>query len=162
MSIAKPRRLTSAWPHGKVDLAKADRLWPRIALRALLLFTNMSILACTIILSCGNPVVFLDVSAPPVVTAGSSFEITVTAIANGKRDRIFNSPIQFESTDAVAVLPAIYTLRPSEAGSHTFTGITLMTAGSQTIKVRDINAPSINGSANVIVSAVARAVPDGQ
>lgn len=159
MSFTKPRGLNSDWPHGKVDLVKVDRLWHRIALRALLLLTNTSILAC---LGCGNPVVFLDVSAPPVVPVDSPFEITVTAIANGKRDRIFNSPIHFESSDAVAVLPADYALKQSEAGSHTFTGITLMTAGSQTIKVSDINAPSISGSANVTVSAVAGAVPDGQ
>ena len=124
--------------------------------------TTTPILACMMILGCGNPVVVLDVSAPKVVIAGSPFAITVTAIANGNRDKIFNSPIRFKSTDAAAVLPDDYALTATDAGSHAFTGIILMTVGTQTIKVSDINAPSINGSADVTVSAVARAAVNGR
>jgi len=71
----------------------------------------MPILACIMIPGCGNPVVVLDISAPPVATAGASFAITVTAIANGNRDRIFNSPVRFKRTDAAAALPLITLLR---------------------------------------------------
>lgn len=111
-----------------------------------------------LLFGCGNPVVVLDMAAPSGVTAGSPLAITVTAIANGSRDKIFNSPVHFISTDAAAILPSDYAFTATDAGSHTFTGITLMTPGSQTIKVSDMNASSINGSVNVTVSAVDTAI----
>lgn len=104
-------------------------------------------------LSCGAPVVNLVVSAPASVVSGTPFSLTVTAMVNGKQDTIFNSPVHFSSSDSAAILPIDYAFSSAPAGSHTFSGVTLMTAGNQSIRVTDIIAPSIKGIANITVSA---------
>ncbi len=105
---------------------------------------------------CGSPPATLEISAPSSAIAGSPFTVTVTAMVDGSQDRIFNSPIHFTSTDSTAVLPADYVFTAADAGSHTFTnGVTLMTAGNQSIKATDTVASSITATAtvNVPVSA---------
>ncbi len=79
-------------------------------------------------------------------------------MVGGSRDTIINSPIHFTSSDSSAILPADYYFTANDAGSHTFTnGITLMTAGSQSITATVIGASGINGTANVTVSAATTA-----
>jgi hypothetical protein len=96
----------------------------------------------------------LDITAPSSALAGSPFTITVTAMVGGSRDTIINSPIHFTSSDSAAVLPGIYYFTANDAGSHTFThGVTLMTAGNQSITATVIGAPGLNGTTNVTVSA---------
>jgi hypothetical protein len=110
------------------------------------------------VLGCGDPVVVVDIAAPVAVPAGSPFTVTLTVMANGSRDKIFNSPIHFTSSDAAAVLPPDYAFTAADAGSHTFTnGITLATPGNQTITVSDIIAPSITGMVSIAVSPAATA-----
>ena len=100
----------------------------------------------------------LEIAAPPTAIAGSPFTITVTAMVGGNRDRIINSPIKFTSSDPAAVLPPIYYFNAKDAGSHTFTnGVTLMTAGSQSITATAIGAAGLTGSAKITVSAVTTA-----
>src|ERR1035438_2604194 len=107
--------------------------------------------------ACG-PYAPLEISAPPIAIAGSPFTITVTAMVGGNRDRIINSPIKFTSSDPAAVLPPIYYFNAKDAGSHTFTnGVTLMTAGSQSITATVIGAAGLTGSASVTVSATTTA-----
>jgi hypothetical protein len=102
---------------------------------------------------CGTPAI-LDINAPSSAVAGSPFTITVTAMVGGSRDTIINSPIHFTSSDSAAVLPLDYYFTANDAGSHTFTnGVTLMTAGNQSITATVIGAPGLNGTTNVIVSA---------
>jgi len=96
----------------------------------------------------------LDLTVPSSAIAGSPFTVTVTAMVGGRRDTVINSSIHFTSSDSAAVLPAEYYFTATDAGSHTFTnGVTLMTAGSQSITATVVGAPGINGTADVTVSA---------
>ncbi|MEK7214909.1 MAG: Ig-like domain-containing protein, partial [Chloroflexota bacterium] len=90
------------------------------------------------------------------ITAGTSS--TVQAIAldqGGNRATAYVGKSTFASTDTAAVLPATYTYTSGDAGSHTFTGgVTLKTAGTQTVTVADADFPSITGSqAGILVQA---------
>src|SRR5262249_28035955 len=70
----------------------------------------------------------LGVSAPSSVTAGSTFSITVTALAaNGSTATGYTGVVQFSSSDARALLPAAYTFTAADHGVHTFTGLALDT-----------------------------------
>lgn len=106
-----------------------------------------------IALACSSTTAKLEISAPSTVVAGAPFSVTVTALAAGRTDTIFNSPIHFSSSDRAAILPPDYAFTAADAGSHTFNGVTLMTAGSQSIKVTDNIAPSLNATAKVMVTA---------
>ena len=67
----------------------------------------------------------------------------------------YTGTIHFTSTDGQAVLPANYTFVAGDGGSHTFTnGVTLKTAGTQTVSVNDTVTTSKTGtSGNIVVSA---------
>ena len=76
---------------------------------------------------------------PSSVAAGVPFSVTVTAldqysnVATGYR-----GTVSFSSTDARATLPTAYTFTAADNGVHTFTnGVTLVTPGSQTLRVTD-------------------------
>ena len=103
--------------------------------------------------SCASTVAVLHITAPATATVGSPFTVTVYVTADGRPDTIFNSPIHFTSSDTAAVLPVDYAFTAADAGSHTFTNVTLMTAGSQTISATDPNAPSITATATVVTAA---------
>lgn len=98
----------------------------------------------------------LTVTGTPVSsTAGTGFDATVTAIdASGDVETGYAGSVSFISTDGKAVLPATYTFQPSDLGAHTFTsGVTLKTAGAQTVTATDTGNSAIKGSANVTVNA---------
>src|SRR6202035_44224 len=64
----------------------------------------------------------------------------------------------FTSSDAKAALPADYTFVAGDAGMHTFAGgVTLDTAGNQTVTATDTGSASVKGSASVAVSPAAAA-----
>ena len=104
-------------------------------------------------LSCGSGHAILEISAPATVVAGSPFSATVTAMYHGQRDAIIDGPIHFTTTDPAAHLPTLYVFTASDAGSHTFTGLTLVTPGNQTVTVSDYDANPIAGSAQIVVTA---------
>jgi hypothetical protein len=112
-----------------------------------------AVLAGLLALSCGSSHAILVVSAPATVVANSPFSVTVTAMYQGQRDTMINGPIHFTTTDAAAQLPTLYVFTAADAGSHTFTGLTLVTAGNQTITVSDYDATPIAGTANIVVTA---------
>src|SRR5206468_2587247 len=90
----------------------------------------------------------LKVAAPSSATAGSSFSITLTAQdANNNTLISYLGTIHFTSADLAAVLPANYTFTAADAGVHTFTGLILKTAGSQSITATDTVTGSITGAA---------------
>ena len=101
----------------------------------------------------------LMLTAPPSATAGTSFDITVTALD------AFNNPVSdytgtvdFTSSDSQAVLPADYTFTASDNGVHTFSGgVTLNTPGTQTVTATDTVTGS-TASATIIVNASTPAV----
>jgi hypothetical protein len=99
------------------------------------------------------------ITAPPNPTAGSAFTITVAV-----RDQSNNSAtgylgtVHFTKSDGGvgSAVPADYAFVPGDLGSRTFTsGVTLVTAGSQTITATDTVSAVITGSATVIVSPAA-------
>jgi hypothetical protein len=123
------------------------------ALTALRLRALSTAVAGLVAFGCGSTPASLEISTPSSAIAGSPFTVTVTAMVGKSRDRIFTSPIHFTSSDSAAVLPFDYMFTGADAGSHTFTGVTLMTPGSQSITATDIIASSITATANVPVSA---------
>jgi hypothetical protein len=101
----------------------------------------------------------LTVTAPPSTTAGTAFSITVTA-----RDQFNNTAtgylgtVHFTTTDGQpsAVVPGDYTFVAADNGEHTFTnGVTLVTAGGQSVTATDTVTGTITGSASVTVTPAA-------
>lgn len=135
----RPARESASFKLG--DAPAARLLWALIAATA-------GFIAC----GCSSTTANLEISAPLTVVAGAPFSVTVSAMAAGRTDTIFNSPIHFSSSDSAAILPPDYAFTTADAGSHTFNGVTLMTAGSQSIKVTDNIAPSLNATAKVMVT----------
>jgi hypothetical protein len=90
------------------------------------------------------------------IGAGTASSVTVTvldpsnAVVTG-----YTGTIHFTSTDPYpAVLPANYTFTSLDAGTHTFTGgVTLKTAGSQTVSATDTVTSTITGAETVTVTA---------
>ncbi|OYV95733.1 MAG: hypothetical protein B7Z73_02000, partial [Planctomycetia bacterium 21-64-5] len=79
----------------------------------------------------------LTVSAPANATAGSAFNVTLTAKdAYGNTATGYTGTVTFTSTDGAAVLPSNYTFVGGDAGVHTFS-VTLKTAGNRTITATD-------------------------
>src|SRR5262249_4025557 len=91
-----------------------------------------------------------------VTTAGSAFSVTVTAQDdNGVTANGYRGTVHFTSTDTPSgrVLPGDYTFTEADGGVHTFTnGVTLVTAGNQTVTATDSLSPSITGSTTVTVN----------
>lgn len=104
-------------------------------------------------LSCGSSHAILEISAPPSVVAGVPFTATVTAMYNGKRDTVIDGPIHFTTSDTAAHLPTLYLFTAADAGSHTFSDLTLVTPGNQTMTVSDYDATPIAGTVNIMVTA---------
>jgi FKBP-type peptidyl-prolyl cis-trans isomerase 2 len=89
-----------------------------------------------------------SVSAPGSATAGSSFNVTVTALDSGNgTDTSYSGTVHFTSSDGAAVLPADATLTN---GVGTFS-VTLTTAGSQTVTATDTVSSSITGTSGAII-----------
>ena len=90
----------------------------------------------------------LMVSAPANASAGSAFNVTVTAFDSlNNVATAYGGTVHFTSSDAQAVLPSSFTLTN---GSGTFAA-TLKSSGDQTITATDSVSSSINGSSNTIV-----------
>jgi hypothetical protein len=102
-------------------------------------------------------VTHFSVSAPSTSTAGSPFDVTVSALdASNHVVTNYNGTIHFTTSDGNHVLPADYTFVAGDNGIHTFaSGVTLRTAGSQTVSVNDTVNTSVTGSATVSVSPAA-------
>jgi probable HAF family extracellular repeat protein len=102
-----------------------------------------------------TPVPF-HITAASTAVSGTPFDLTVTALdLYGNIDTNYQGTVTFSSSDAYpGVLPADYTFASSDQGTHTFTGgVTLFTAGTQTLTVQDTANGSITGSATVTVVA---------
>jgi FKBP-type peptidyl-prolyl cis-trans isomerase 2 len=84
-------------------------------------------------------------------TAGTYGTITVTAKdAYGNTNTKYTGTVHLTSTDGAAALPANYTFTASGAGVHKF-GLTLKTAGTQSVTATDTVTASIHGSQTGIV-----------
>jgi WD40 repeat protein len=88
-----------------------------------------------------------SVTAPSAATAGTSFNITVTALnASNATVAGYSGTVHFTSSDAQAVLPIDSTLT---SGTKSVL-ITLTTVGGQTIVATDTVTPAITGSSNSV------------
>lgn len=91
-----------------------------------------------------------SVSAPASVTAGATFNVTVTALDAGNATvTSYVGTVNFASSSAGA-LPADYTFVGGDSGTHTFS-VMLTTDGNQTLDVTDA-ANSLTGSAPITVT----------
>jgi hypothetical protein len=97
----------------------------------------------------------LVLNASPTAIAGAPFDVTVTAEdSSGNPVAAYAGTVTFSSTDRYpgVVLPHDYIFTAGDNGTHTFTGgVTLFTAGMQTIMVTDTANSSLNASASVTV-----------
>jgi hypothetical protein len=100
------------------------------------------------------PVTYLAIGAPANATAGTPFQVTVTALDSSRHQIAYSGTVHFSSSDTQAGLPADYTFQASDHGSHTFT-VTLKTAGSQTLTVKDTVNNSLSATSPVSVSPAA-------
>jgi autotransporter-associated beta strand protein len=98
---------------------------------------------------------FQVVPSVPTTVAGVPFSITVTALdSQNHPDSAYQDTVHFTTTDSGLgfAVPVDYTFTLADAGVHTFTnGVTLVTAGNQTITATDTVTPGITGSAPVTV-----------
>jgi parallel beta-helix repeat protein len=90
---------------------------------------------------------------PGTVTAGSVSSVTVTVFdVYGNVATGYTGTVDFTSTDTGAGLPADYTFKAADAGSHTFTkAVTLVSAGSRTVTATDTTTATILGKEQGIV-----------
>ncbi|HLJ97783.1 MAG TPA: hypothetical protein VKU02_31770 [Gemmataceae bacterium] len=96
------------------------------------------------------------VTAPASATAGSPFDLTVTAVdGSGNVVPGYAGTVTFASSDSYpAALPMSYTFTAADQGTHTFPAdVTLFTAGSQTLTVQDSTTGSVSGGTTVAVIA---------
>jgi hypothetical protein len=90
----------------------------------------------TVVAATASSMTLTGISSP--MTSGASSSATVTVrdaysnLATGYR-----GIVQFTSTDPAAVLPDGYAFTAGDAGTHTFTGLVLKTAGNQGVTVSD-------------------------
>ena len=98
-----------------------------------------------------------SLGGPAGATGGLAFSLTVTAKdAFNNTVPGYSGAIQFWSTDAQAGLPAVYTFVAGDIGARIFTGgVTLKTAGTQTVSATDTLNSSITGSASIAVNLFA-------
>jgi hypothetical protein len=97
-------------------------------------------------------------------TPGASFKLKVTAEdAYGNLIKSYRGTVHFTSSDRQAPLPADTTFVSYDQGTHTFIGVTLETAGNQTVTVTDTSNGAVTGtSAPVLVSPPAFAIVNPQ
>jgi hypothetical protein len=102
-----------------------------------------------------GPINHFEVTAPASGTAGSSFNVVLTAFdAGDNRVIAYADSVHFTSDDGNATLPADYTFVAGDQGMHTFPGLILTRAGADTITVTDKNA-AVAGSVSVNVASAA-------
>ncbi|TNF27308.1 MAG: hypothetical protein EP329_19680 [Deltaproteobacteria bacterium] len=94
--------------------------------------------------------------APATVTAGDALSVTLTAY--DAYDNVLASyagAVSFSATDPDATLPAEFTFGAGDAGTHTFDGIVLRTAGAQTVTVSDASGATLATVEVTVESAAA-------
>ncbi len=93
------------------------------------------------------PMAGFVISVPAVAAANGFFNFTVTAVNSSNQPITgYNGTVHFTSSDGAAILPTNTMLT---GGTGTFTA-TLVTPGSQTIKVADLANPALNTTSTAI------------
>jgi hypothetical protein len=96
-------------------------------------------------------------TAPATATAGTPLDATVQAVDPFGQTAVgYTGTVQFSSSDGQATLPSNYPFTLGDGGVHVFSnGVTLKTAGNQTVTATDTATASITGSGTVAVTAAA-------
>jgi predicted RNA methylase len=111
---------------------------------------NNSATTSTTVTGSSAPATHFSVTAPASATAGTAFNVTVTALtASNTTATGYTGTVHFTSTDAQAVLPADSTLTN---GTGMF-AVTLKTAGAQMIIATDTMTATITGTSGTITVA---------
>ena len=124
------------------------------------LFPNSTTNFGTLTEVAGSPTRLVVSGFPSPQTAGVAGTVTVKAEDQfGNPAAGYRGTIRLTSTDAQAALPADYTFVSGDNGTHTFSaGVTLKTAGTQSITVSDIAVGSFAGAqSGIIVNPAAAA-----
>jgi hypothetical protein len=100
---------------------------------------------------------FTLTSVPATATAGTSFNVTVTAYSSTDNSAVatsYTGPVKFTSSDTAAILPGSTTLT---SGTGTVS-VTLKTSGTQTLTVADSSGSPSTTSTNITVAAATASV----
>ncbi len=96
------------------------------------------------------------ITATAASTAGTGFSIVVKALdASNNVVTGYRGTVHFTSSDGAGIIPGNYTFTTADNGVHTFSGVTLKTAGSQNVKATDTASSSLTGTANILVTPAA-------
>jgi predicted outer membrane repeat protein len=102
---------------------------------------------------------FLVVSAPSSVTAGAAFDVNVSAFDLAGQPAVgYTGTVTLSSTDPQVPTLGSYSFTLADAGSFTFGGVSLLTAGTQTLTAGDT---VLSGSIDVTVVAGMDPTPSG-
>jgi subtilase family serine protease len=94
-------------------------------------------------------------SAPSTLTAGTPFNLTVTAQdAFNNTTPAYNGTVSFTSTDPKGAVPSPFPFGSADAGMHTFTALLLETAGNQTVSAQD-TGNGISGAVTIAITPAA-------
>jgi hypothetical protein len=97
--------------------------------------------------------VSLAAGTPAVVPAGTVLSVSVTALDSFNNVVAgYRGTVRLSTTDAAGVLPADYTFQALDGGVHTF-GVTLRTAGSQSVRATDLAAGVVQGAVGIGIAA---------
>ena len=100
----------------------------------------------------------LVTGVPASATAGTSYSLTVTALApGGGTDTGFVGTVDFSGSDPqMAGVPATFAFTSTNKGTHTFTGFIFKTAGTQSVTATAATAPAVTGGeGNILVQPAA-------
>src|SRR5439155_20626309 len=99
------------------------------------------------------------VAAPANSTAGSAFDVTVTAKdAYANVATAYTGTVHFTGGGTSPTLPADYTFVGGDNGAHTFTnGVTLTQSGNRTVTATDTVTGSITGTSGTLAAAASSA-----
>lgn len=107
--------------------------------------------------SASNVAGSIAVAGFPATTAGISQQFTVVVKdAYGNLATSYAGTVTFSSSDVRAGLPASYTFTAADGGSHTFAG-TLVTAGTQSLTVKDASSAVLGTQTGISVTSAAAA-----
>jgi hypothetical protein len=102
---------------------------------------------------------FVLTDLPNSTTAGTPLDVTITAVDPfGQTALGYRGTATFSTSDTnpAVLLPANYPFTAGDNGRHTFpAGVTLVTAGSQTVTAADTATSAITGNATVAVNPAA-------
>jgi hypothetical protein len=97
----------------------------------------------------------LTLTGLTAATSGTAQTASVAATdAYGNAATGYSATVTFTSSDSQASLPANYTFVPADRGVHSFAGgVTLRTAGTQSVTAQDTATPSLTSTQSVSITA---------